>query len=199
MTRPGQDHDAAQEEYRPATSNDPAAATQNPNHDEPLDSDAYEKEYIEIRAHSHASGQNSSEANHKSLGLDEKRPQIDRTKSHATTTSAFSGTGSHIDGPEKDKPWHKKLNPLRWGQAPPVPETRGESREYTASFLSLVYFSWINHIMSVRYSPTVPPCEKKRRRKGILKIMLIKCRLVISGLSNKTTSGKSTPIDRHRS
>ncbi|KAH9210336.1 ABC multidrug transporter-like protein [Leptodontidium sp. 2 PMI_412] len=155
MTRPGQDHDAAQEEYRPATSNDPAAATQNPNHDEPLDSDAYEKEYIEIRAHSHASGQNSSEANHKSLGLDEKRPQIDRTKSHATTTSAFSGTGSHIDGPEKDKPWHKKLNPLRWGQAPPVPETRGESREYTASFLSLVYFSWINHIMSVGYKRTL--------------------------------------------
>ncbi|KAG4431817.1 hypothetical protein IFR05_012699 [Cadophora sp. M221] len=155
MARPSQDQDA-EEEYRPAASNDPAAATQNTNHTEPLDSDGYEKEYIEIRAHGHTSSQSGSEANPKGgLGLDEKRPQIDRTKSHATTTSAFSGTDSHIDGPEKEMPWHKKLNPLRWGQAPPVPETRGESREYTASFLSSVYFQWVAPLMSVGYKRTL--------------------------------------------
>ncbi|KAG4425965.1 hypothetical protein IFR04_000909 [Cadophora malorum] len=154
MTQPGQPGQDPEVEYRPtAATGDPAAAAQNTTHDEPLDVDGYEKEYIEIKAHGHASSQTGPDKISKEL--DEKRPHIDRTKSHATTTSAFSTNDSQIDGQEKNKPWHKKLNPLRWGQVPPVPEERTVSREYTASFLSQVYFQWVAPIMSVGYKRTL--------------------------------------------
>lgn len=149
MTRPGEDND---EEYRPT---DPAAATQDPNHDEPLDVDGSEKEYIEITTHGQSSSHSGSEEGRKYT--DEKRPQIDRTKSHATDFSALTGTESHIDTLAKKKPWHKKLNPLKWGKTPPIPETRTVSREYGASFLSLVYFQWVAPIMSARHPSQHPP------------------------------------------
>ncbi|PBP20899.1 ABC transporter [Diplocarpon rosae] len=115
---------------------DPIVAAQTSNHDEPLDVGGSEKEYIEITAHSHHLSQSRSERGPRSG--DEKRPQIDRTKSSATDTSAFSRSDSHIDRPVDKKPWYKNLNPLKWGKVPPIPEERGVSREYTASFLSLV-------------------------------------------------------------
>tara|TARA_R110002060_G_scaffold48190_2_gene59163 strand:- start:849 stop:1412 length:564 start_codon:yes stop_codon:yes gene_type:complete len=186
MTQPGQPGQDPEVEYRPtAATGDPAAAAQNTTHDEPLDVDGYEKEYIEIKAHGHASSQTGPDKISKEL--DEKRPHIDRTKSHATTTSAFSTNDSQIDGQEKNKPWHKKLNPLRWGQVPPVPEERTVSREYTASFLSQVYFQWVAPIMSVSCSSTC-----------LQRVKLIASRLVTSGPSNKMTSGQSIPIDQQK-
>ncbi|KAI6710055.1 ABC transporter [Diplocarpon mali] len=102
---------------------DPIAAAQDPNHDEPLDIDGSEKEYMKITAQNHhASRQGLSEEGRGSG--DEKRPQVDRTKSHATDASAFSRTDSYTDRPVDEKPWHKKLNPLKWGKVPPIPEKR---------------------------------------------------------------------------
>lgn len=76
------------------------------------------------------------------------RPPLEHSKSYATTTSVVSGvTESSIE--VKHKPWYKTLNPLKWGAPPPVPQVRQVSREYTASFLSLMYFQWMAPLMTV--------------------------------------------------
>jgi len=76
------------------------------------------------------------------------RPPLEHSKSYATTTSVVSGvTESSIE--VKQKPWYKTLNPLKWGAPPPVPQVRQVSREYTASFLSLMYFQWMAPLMTV--------------------------------------------------
>ncbi|TVY43469.1 Multidrug resistance protein, partial [Lachnellula occidentalis] len=125
---------------------DPAGAVETTNHDEPLDIDNEEKDYIEVASH--------RDSSHDEKGL---QPGMDRGKSYATTASAATGTGSHVDMPRQKKPWYKKVNPLKWGGIPPVPETRGVSREYTASFLSMVYFQWVAPIMSVGYKRQLEP------------------------------------------
>lgn len=142
MARPSQD---LEEEYRPT---DPAAAAQEPSHDEPLDVDGSEKEYIGIQPST--SGSASDEKD----GEKEKKPAFDRSRSYATTASALTTTESHVSRPPQKRPWHKKLNPLKWGGVPPVPETRKVSREYGASFFSKVYFQWVAPIMSVCWTST---------------------------------------------
>jgi len=138
MAEPGQE-----KEYGPT---DPVGGANSANHEEPLDVDGKEKEYIEINTHS---SQTSSEK-----ASDEKgtRPGLDHTKSYATDASALTRTDSNVDAPPKNKPWYKKVNPLKWGKIPPVPAARGVSREYNASFLSLVYFQWMAPLMSVSFS-----------------------------------------------
>jgi hypothetical protein len=138
---------AKEQEYRPA---DPAGAVENTNHDEPQDVDGYEKDYIEITAHGEPSSQTGSDAGPNDS---DKRPAIDRTRSYATNTSAVTRTDSHVDEPVKKQPWYRKINPLRWGGIPPVPETRKVSREYNAPFLSLVYFQWMAPLMSASLPP----------------------------------------------
>ncbi|KAI9375909.1 P-loop containing nucleoside triphosphate hydrolase protein [Aspergillus egyptiacus] len=56
------------------------------------------------------------------------------------------------DPPSQTK-WYRRLtlNPLRLQKIPPVPEQRSVSREYGASFLSLVYFQWMSPLMKVGY------------------------------------------------
>ncbi|KAL9112429.1 MAG: hypothetical protein Q9227_003271 [Pyrenula ochraceoflavens] len=70
-----------------------------------------------------------------------------------------SSTSSSISAPEDDaksqehqqKPWYKKLNPLKRRKKPPVPAERSVSREYSAGFLSLLTFQWMNPLMTVGY------------------------------------------------
>ncbi|KAH8809406.1 ABC multidrug transporter-like protein [Xylogone sp. PMI_703] len=78
-----------------------------------------------------------------------KTANLELTRSYAT--SALTRTDSHVDVAAQKKPWYKNPNPLRWGKIPPVPEQRGVSREYQASFLSMVYFQWISPIMTTGY------------------------------------------------
>jgi len=131
---------------------DPAAESVDPTHEEPLDVDGYEKDFIEIATHGQSSSHTASEEDaHKN----DKKPTFDRTKSYATVTSVVTRTDSHVDDPAQKQSWHRKLNPLRWGGIPPVPETRKVCREYNAPFLSLVYFQWVAPLMSV--SRTLPP------------------------------------------
>lgn len=51
-------------------------------------------------------------------------------------------------------PWHSKLNPLRWGGMPPVPEEPIPSPEYEAGLLSKLTFHWINPLMITGYKRT---------------------------------------------
>lgn len=128
---------------------DPVGAGETTNHDEPLDVDNEEKDYIEVSADGDPSSHGGSEKDYDEKGL---RPDVHRTKSYATTTSAVTRTESNASAPPQKKAWYRQINPVRWGGVPPVPEVRGASREYTASFFSLVYFQWMAPIMSVRYS-----------------------------------------------
>lgn len=50
---------------------------------------------------------------------------------------------------KQKKSWYRKLNPLRWQEAPPVPEERTPSREHGAPFLSVVTFQWMSPLMRV--------------------------------------------------
>jgi hypothetical protein len=139
MTDPARDKE---QEFAPA---DPAAEAVDPSHDEPLDGDGYEKDYIDIATHGQSSSDTPSDV---ASNQNEKRPTLDRTKSYATNTSALTRTDSHVDEPAQKRSWITRINPLRWGGVPPVPETRKVSREYNAPFLSLVYFQWMAPLMS---------------------------------------------------
>ncbi|KAI9046549.1 hypothetical protein LZ554_009295 [Drepanopeziza brunnea f. sp. 'monogermtubi'] len=152
MTKPAEDNDIHTEVPAAAAYlNDPVAAAQDPNHEEPLDIEGAEKEYLEIATHGGTSSRRGSEEGRNHVH-GEKRLEVGRTKSHATDASAFSRTDSHVDTPpQKKQPWYKRLNPLKWGKVPPIPEKREVSREYSASFLSLVYFQWVAPIMSTGY------------------------------------------------
>jgi ATP-binding cassette subfamily C (CFTR/MRP) protein 1 len=72
-------------------------------------------------------------------------------------SSASSRSESSDDPKAKAKPgspkapWHRRMNPLRTRNIPPVPEKRTPSREKGANFLSLLTFQWINQLMTVGY------------------------------------------------
>ena len=125
--------------------------TQN---DEDYDVDGINKEYLENTTHATPSTISSHDRDRIEK---EKRPNLEQAQSYATNTSAVTRSDSHVSTPYKKKPWYKKLNPLKWGAPPPVPETRKVSREYSASFLSLVYFQWVAPIMHVSH-PDLPQC-----------------------------------------
>lgn len=64
--------------------------------------------------------------------------------------------------PSSPRPkWYRRLNPLRWQTPPPVPDERTASREYGASFFSIVSFQWMSPLMRVSMAifqlfPTLP-------------------------------------------
>jgi ATP-binding cassette subfamily C (CFTR/MRP) protein 1 len=189
MADAGSGHDK-EKEYETVTA-DQTLAVENTNHEEPLDSDNDErqdKEYMHITAHGGASNGSGSDLDDEKLQLQQHEQQqldVSRTKSYATDASAITGIESHVDEPKK--PWYKQLNPLRWGKVPPVPETRGVSREYTASFLSLVYFQWVAPMMAASIPPPLLNFH-----------VLTALRLVTSDNSNKMIFGPSTRIGLRR-
>ena len=71
-----------------------------------------------------------------------------RTAASAATTATRATTQP---GPPEKKPWHKNLNPLRWGSLPPVPPERMASREYQAGFFSMLTFQWMAPLMTVSF------------------------------------------------
>ncbi|KAJ5090859.1 hypothetical protein N7532_009543 [Penicillium argentinense] len=56
-----------------------------------------------------------------------------------------------VQPPEPKQKWYRRLNPLRWQTPPPVPEERTPSKEYGASFFSVVSFQWMSPLMRVGY------------------------------------------------
>lgn len=83
----------------------------------------------------------------------ETRQQVHRTRSYATDASATTQATSHhpADESQAKKPWYRKVNPLRWGKVPPVPEVREVSREHKAGFFSQLFFLWQSGLMQTGY------------------------------------------------
>lgn len=83
---------------------------------------------------------------------DEKETQAEATRTlTATTTTSTLTVESAAGAPAEKKPWYKRLNPLKRSRKPPVPKERTISREYGASFLSLLTFQWMAPIMTTGY------------------------------------------------
>ncbi|KAF2113639.1 P-loop containing nucleoside triphosphate hydrolase protein [Lophiotrema nucula] len=49
------------------------------------------------------------------------------------------------------KPWHKHLNPLKWGEVPPVPLERTVCPESTTNPLTKLSFGWMTSLMATGY------------------------------------------------
>lgn len=73
---------------------------------------------------------------------------LEEVKTGASEAPTISPATSGPKPPQK-KSWHKKLNPLRWGSPPPVPEKPIKSREHDAGFLSKLTFQWMGPLMHV--------------------------------------------------
>lgn len=89
-------------------------------------------------------------------GQDEKdfekdvRPTPHRTITTTSTAMSVSTTTTRTTvQPKAKKVWYKRLNPLKWGEKPPVPKERIVSREYGASFFSMLTFQWMAPLMTV--------------------------------------------------
>lgn len=75
-------------------------------------------------------------------------PEATRTVTQTTTTSSLT-VESQNPQPKGDKPWYTQLNPFKSRRTFPVPKQRTVSREYGASFLSLLTFQWMAPLMKV--------------------------------------------------
>lgn len=88
----------------------------------------------------------------------ETREEVRRIKSYATDASVTTqATSHHPAGEDTKKPWHKKLNPLKWGEVPPVPKEKEMSHEYKAGFFSKLFFSWQAPLMVTGYKRPLEP------------------------------------------
>ncbi|KAL1881140.1 hypothetical protein VTK73DRAFT_4587 [Phialemonium thermophilum] len=81
---------------------------------------------------------------------DGESQRLDRTRSYATETSVATATTSR-HGDRKPKPWYKTVNPLRWGRVRPVPKERTTCPEYKAGFFSMLFFQWMQPLMTTGY------------------------------------------------
>jgi hypothetical protein len=99
-------------------------------------------------------GEKDDGNNYRAQGVNEKDESkladLEEVKTGATEASTIAPVRS---GPKPEKKsWHKKLNPLRWGSPPPVPEKQVKSREHDAGFLSKLTFQWMGPLMHVSLS-----------------------------------------------
>lgn len=107
-----------------------------PDHD-PSESDSMGKEKVE------EDEEETKNAQH----------EVRRMQSYATDVSTTTqATSHHPTGDENaKKSWSQRLNPLRWGAVPPVPDEREVSPEYTASWFSKLFFAWQGSLMRTGY------------------------------------------------
>ncbi|EPQ67747.1 Bgt-4752 [Blumeria graminis f. sp. tritici] len=68
------------------------------------------------------------------------------TRSHSTAHSSVP-TSAPQEISEKKKSWLMRLNLLRRGKIPAVPQEKAASREFTAGFFSLLYFQWMTPLI----------------------------------------------------
>lgn len=104
--------------------------------------------------HEHSESDSGIEKDHEKVPEEAARLEVWRIQSYATdmstTTQATSHQPTGADSSAK-RTWSQKLNPLKWGSVPPVPEERDVSLEYKASFISKLFFSWQGSLMRVGY------------------------------------------------
>mgnify|MGYP006949400538 CR=1 FL=1 len=82
------------------------------------------------------------------------QPHLTTTKSYATGTSAASGQAP-TEEPVK-RSWISKINPLRWGPVPPIPEEKAVSKEHGAGWWGKLTFSWMAPLMTVSSNKHIP-------------------------------------------
>lgn len=122
------------------TSTDPVGAVNQTIEPEPVATEPIQLQYVGSES------DESSTDKEKNLGERELHRVIT-----ATTTASSMFAESTTNEPRKKKAWYKRLNPLKRSQKPPVPKERRISREYGASFLSLLTFQWMAPLMSTGY------------------------------------------------
>jgi len=142
---------------------DPLAAVGRPENDEDIDE---EKEIAEAAA---SPARDLDEA----ASLREQTEDIKRLRSYASVTSINSAdaVARPSDAPAAKK-WYRKLNPLRWGGIPPVPEVRTVCPEAKASFFNKLFFQWQASLMQVRPPGALPaasetPCDLTPAADGV--------------------------------
>ena len=90
------------------------------------------------------------ETNHSDL--QEEKKQEGALDIHRTVTAVTNASTMSVEPQSKAKrPWYTRLNPLKRSIKPPIPKERAVSREYRASFLSLLTFQWMAPLMSTGY------------------------------------------------
>ncbi|KAH8891949.1 P-loop containing nucleoside triphosphate hydrolase protein [Thozetella sp. PMI_491] len=62
-------------------------------------------------------------------------------------------------GPAPSRSWSDRLNPFKTRNIPPVPDSRQQSQEATAGFLSKLIFNWITPLMHVGYQRPLEPAD----------------------------------------
>ena len=90
-----------------------------------------------------------SDSGSSSIKEKDVRPETTRTLTATTTRSTLTNDGLDLEPAKTKKPWYKRLNPLQSSKKPPVPKERIVSREYGASFFSMLTFQWMAPIMRV--------------------------------------------------
>lgn len=124
---------------------DQEAAAENPKQYEPIVSEPDETAQVEKDVQANTDKQST-------------RGPLTRLQSSQSGVSEWSSeiseTKSSVGGKKK---WYKKMNPLKWGSKPPVPESRSPSREYSAGIFSRLTFQWMSPLMVVGYKR---PLEK---------------------------------------
>ncbi|KAI9797008.1 MAG: hypothetical protein M1833_005841 [Piccolia ochrophora] len=131
MAKPGHE--------REHTTDDTVGATHSTNHDEPVATQPLT--YVE------------SDSGDSALDPEKKSP--------STEGEAASPPSSEDDEKATDqvransivpkKKWYRRMNPFEKSQPPPVPEERSVSKEYGASFWSVLTFQWMGPLMRVGY------------------------------------------------
>ncbi|PYI11617.1 ATP-binding cassette transporter protein YOR1-like protein [Aspergillus sclerotiicarbonarius CBS 121057] len=86
-----------------------------------------------------------------SISRDSSNPTLAPSYGESTTSIDQSVLKSSHTRPSPHRPWHRSLNPLKWGDIPPIPVERAISGEYKANWLSQMSFQWMTFIMSVGY------------------------------------------------
>lgn len=76
-------------------------------------------------------------------------PKATRTVTQTTTTSSLTVESQGLHVQENNKPWYRRLNALKRRRETPVPKERTVSREYGASFFSMLTFQWMAPLMKV--------------------------------------------------
>lgn len=120
-----------------------AAAIQPTNTDRLTDSDEDRVEKTDEK-----DGDNISHIKDDDDEDEHKGPELRVTRTSASAATTATHATTLAPAPEK-KPWHKNLNPFRWGPPPPVPKEKITSREYEAGFFSLLTFQWMAPLMTV--------------------------------------------------
>ncbi len=95
------------------------------------------------------SAESHSVDNEKSHRLSEAHEDNELTPTRTNATDASVGTTATGLPPQEKKTWKQKLNPLRWGGIPEIPQERIVSREHGASFFSKLFFNWMTPLMTV--------------------------------------------------